>query len=392
LINIYKGILLKNNMRILIVGAGVAGLSCARGLLLHNIKADVIDSAPKWMNIGYFLALWPNAWQVLDALQIYHLKQKSAHIKGFDAYDKNNKLLYKTDFTTMESRYGSVREIERDVLHRGLRESIPSEMIQLNTTVTAMKQNAHGVQVTLSDGTHKEYDIVIGADGINSKVRQLMFPTVNKRNNGYAMFMFWVPRFIDGGNWITSYLGPQKYIGLYPTKNYKHMGVFVTLPLSDKKLPSREEARTFIREHYKDIGGYVPELLHHLPRLPANYFENFDNEVYGKKWSNNRVILIGDAAHALSPMMSMGASMALEDGYVLSQEIEKSLLYTEAFARFEAIRHPRVKRLAQVSQALHALVIGHKWSSFGMNTLVKYAFIPTYFRTLESCAKGVTRL
>ncbi|HRH94190.1 MAG TPA: FAD-dependent monooxygenase, partial [Candidatus Peribacteria bacterium] len=138
-----------------------------------------------------------------------------------------------------------------------------------------------------------------------------------------------------------------------------------------------------IREHFQDMAP-MREILTLLPEDAAEMYHNDDEEMHLKQWHSGRVVLLGDAIHALSPILGMGASMALEDARVLSEEIGKcDGDVTAAFVRYHRRRLPRVRHLARWSWILHRMTnVGGPLGRI-RNTFLKHAFVRAYFWNLE---------
>lgn len=363
------------NYKILIVGGGVAGLSLASFLEKSGSNYLVVEKAPEWKTIGYFLAIWSNGLRVFEKLGLdQKLRSESRRIPGFRIYNEKSRLIYQTKFDSFLEIY----ECERDTVHRILRDSVPTQKVKLNTTVKEIVKEGERARVYLSDGTDDLYDLVVGSDGINSSVRPYVNKNSKKYYTGHAMWLYWLPKNITNSEYITSYAGDGMYVGVYPTSRGERTGVYFSIPHRESHISDHVSLRQDILKRHVKIEA-LSGVLKYLPEKPEALFHNNDYEVHLGKWYKDNIVLIGDAAHATSPIMSMGASMALEDSYVLFDELSKSDNLETALKNFSARRQPRTNELVQKSKQLHRLIAAPKLLDLVKDFFDKNYYLPKYF-------------
>jgi 2-polyprenyl-6-methoxyphenol hydroxylase-like FAD-dependent oxidoreductase len=230
--------------------------------------------------------------------------------------------------------------VHRRHLHRILREAAATLELSMATTVTSLSQGrGHRLRAKLSSGRKKEYDLVIGADGVHSSVRQLVFPGAPPRFVGQNYWRGTVPlesgdhgwRFVAGRGLFIALieLGGELYIAAQANS---------AEPLADPV----EGRRDRLLRMFDAFGGVVQEALGRLERDDQMHFAPVE-EVIATEWCASNVVLIGDAAHACSPVLAQGGALALEDAVVLAEELASDGPICDSLVRFVKRRVPRVE-------------------------------------------------
>lgn len=187
----------------------------------------------------------------------------------------------------------------------------------MGTTVTDIRQSPETVAVTLSDGSEMQYDLVVGADGVHSCVRELVLSDYKVEDAGTAVWSFWIPADIGVPHGFTEMWGKGGKAFLLAPVNGQMMGS-VALPYAGP-LDTANHLQV-LKSQIREGEWILPKIADTLNR-PQDVFHDKNYQVQAKRWANGRIVLIGDAAHAIHPIAGMGASLALEDAYVLTQEI-----------------------------------------------------------------------
>lgn len=370
-------------MRILIVGGGIGGLALSTFLRRQKHDVVLIERCHEWKTIGYGVGMFPSGLRVLRDLGVADaLEAVSASLPAHLVKDQNGNLLRASSFDRMRRKHGPVLEVERDTLHKYLRETSSGTDVRMGTVVTTLKQDATGVDVTFGSGATDRFDIVVGADGINSQIRTFVQAKSHKAYTGLTFWLMWIKGMSTPPKEVVYYLGDAKIVGVFPCKN-DHMLALFGLPAKAHAYNDPTHFRDVIRDHFKGMTQSIDEMLEHLPEN-AEMYHNDDEEMHLKQWHSGRVVLLGDAIHALSPILGMGASMALEDARVLSEEIDVCGGNVQsAFVRYHRRRLPRVRHLARWSWVLHRMTnMGGRLGRV-RNVFMKHGFIRAYFWNLE---------
>lgn len=326
--------------RVLIVGGGIAGLALAPILARTGVAVELIERAPAWQPAGTGVYLPGNAARALHALGLEpQVSFRAIEIRRQRFWNHRGRLLCDVDVAELWAGVGPCLALHRADLHALLREAAGEVPIRVGLEVARLAQRDGIVSVEFSDGTNGEYDLVVGADGIHSAVRRLMFqPAPVPRPVGQIGWRFLAPRSPELTTWSVM-LGPGT--------------AFLTLPLDDDRaycycdVASPPDQAPPERCPAEQIGALFSEFADPAAALlealdpAADIHVSTIEEVALERWAHERVVLIGDAAHATSPNMAQGAAMALEDALVLTDCLQTIPAIPEALAAFEARRRPR---------------------------------------------------
>lgn len=322
---------------ILIVGGGLAGMALAGYLRRQGRSPLVVEQAAEWRDSGYGIGLWEDGLAVCAELGCLDaVRERAADPSRFAVRAANGRLLTETSLPPTETL---LLAIYRADLHTALRESVPSEWVRMGTEPTEIEEYADGVAVTFEDGTTEGFDLVVGADGVHSTVRQACFTDWTKREHDTYIWSLWVPEEIDIGADMVSVWG-QASEG-FLARVGDRLGLNFATRLDTAPEPP---GRNVLRERVDEIGWRLPELLDSTDETP--FFDRV-RSVSCESWHTDRVVLVGDAAHAVHPISGMGASLALQDARVLAQELATGEPESPAAAldRFESRRRPAAKRV-----------------------------------------------
>jgi 2-polyprenyl-6-methoxyphenol hydroxylase-like FAD-dependent oxidoreductase len=334
--------------RILIVGGGIAGLTLATALHRRGLDAVIVERNARWDPVGGGIAVQPNAMRVLQHLGIAaDVKQAGAVIRRWLFRDQVGNVLCDIPLEPLWSEVGPFIGIERTKLHVALKSGAGS--CRLGTAVTSLTRQDHGVLATFSDGTVGEYDLVVGADGIHSTVRQIAFGAATPIYGGQMVWRSMAPICPPEPDAVQFWLGDGTFFGLCPVGDGRTYGFGnVTEPPFNEAVEGRLKR---LRDRFAAYGQLIQNYLAALEHDEQIHCGPIEWLEVGW-WHRNRIVLIGDAAHASSPMMGQGGSMAMEDAFVLAELVEATADLESALATFAERRGPRVKWVQQQSRAV----------------------------------------
>lgn len=346
-------------MKVIVVGAGLGGLTAAAVLAQRGIDFTLLEQASQLGEIGAGVQLAPNAMKVLRALG---LEKQAAEI-GFEPNAhivrnwKTAEVLARTPYKGVLSQvFGAAYYgYHRADLHELLRGAVPKERVRLAARCTGVREEDGQAVVTLADGTELRADAVVGADGIHSAVRASLFGAEAPRYTGNACWRGMTPAaalapgLIDPD--MTVWFGPGASIVHY----YIRGGTMVNWVAAFESDEWAEESfntegrREEMMERFADWHPTMVALLANSDRYLK--WGLFDRDPL-PHWSQGRVTLMGDACHPMLPYLAQGACMAIEDGYAVADHLDKGRDdIGQALQRYEQARRERTARVQLLARA-----------------------------------------
>ena len=322
-----------DTQRVLVVGGGIAGLATAQALLRSGAEVDVVERTTTRTHAGAGVYLPANAVRALGALGVRGVLDRAFHVPRQRFLDHGGRVLLEVDLPAVWGSTGPCVALSHHDLHELLADGIP---VRRGTTVTALVEQGPRIQALLDDGSTGEYDLVVGADGVRSWVRATVFGPTGPRFLGRASWRFLVDGIPDVTAW-TVFLGRGTAFLLVPLgRGRTYCYADVDVPTAFDPTAGRSVS---LAERYADFAEPVPRVLDEL--LATGNSPHFSpiQEVVQERWVDGRVVLVGDAAHAMSPNMAEGVGMAVEDALVLAEVVAGG----RALHEYEARRRPRVQ-------------------------------------------------
>jgi 2-polyprenyl-6-methoxyphenol hydroxylase-like FAD-dependent oxidoreductase len=328
--------------QMIIIGGGIGGLCTAIALQQIGVDIRVYERTEAFERVGAGLAVWANAIRALRGLGLAdQVIQAGSVIGRAEIRGPSGKIFQAGEFSELARHFGEPSvAIHRADLHHVLVSALPAETLRLGMRCTAVEQDANRVVVHFANGQTDQADCVIAADGLRSVVRQQWFPEAR-----------------------LNYVGRTSWRGVAETKDVVALGTtcqtwgrgsrfgfvpihrslvywFAVTNLPEGKTPPASERTEFLMRHF---GGWHPPIGHLIEVTPAETV--LETPIYDIKpmarWSQGRITLLGDTAHAATPDMAQGACMAIEDAVVLARCFSQEKDLAAALNRYEVERKPR---------------------------------------------------
>jgi 6-hydroxynicotinate 3-monooxygenase len=351
-----------SKQKIAIVGAGLGGAAAATLLQKAGFEVDIYEQAPEFSRIGAGIHMGPNIMKIFRRMGIeQQLSDMGSHPDFWFSRDGASgdylSRIALGEFSRKE--YGaSYITVHRGDLHALQISTIKPGTMHFNKCVSKIEETANGVRLSFADGTHAEADIVIGADGINSKIREELLGAERPLYSGWVAH-----RALIRSEVLTKYnlnfencvkwWSEDRHMMVYHTTGKRDEYYYVTgVPHAawDFQGSSVDSSREEMAEAFKDYCPTVQALIESTDTVTKWPLLNRNPLPL---WSRGRLVLLGDACHPMKPHMAQGAGMAIEDAAMLTRCLQETGLsdYSTAFDLYETARKDRASRVQSVSNA-----------------------------------------
>ena len=349
--------------KVLIVGGGIAGMSCAIQMRKAGLSVDLVEIDPAWRVYGAGITITGptlRALRILDVLD--QVVAQGATWQGAKVHDQSGKLIEDVTFPALSDGLPTTGGIMRPLLHSTLstRTLEVGTNVRLGVTLAQLEEREADIEVTLSDGAQARYDLVVGADGIFSKVRERIFPTSPKPTFTGQVIYRLVAQRPPGFDRTYFFMGTDSKVGFSPV-SATHMYMFLLHPTAaNPRIEARDQPQR-LYEAMAGYGGFVPEIRATVRTSNAATINYRPLEILlqPSPWYRGRVVLIGDAVHATTPHLASGAGMAIEDAIVLTEEIHSQPGLEQALRNFMTRRFERCRLVVENSVQLGRIEMSH---------------------------------
>jgi 6-hydroxynicotinate 3-monooxygenase len=370
---------MRRTTRVAVIGAGLGGMTVAGLLQRHGFPVNVYEQAPAFSRIGAGIHLSSNVMLVMRHLAIERtLSDIALHPDAFVSRQwDTGEVLFELPFDpASEARYGAAYiNVHRGDLHSVLESALVPGTVTFGKKLSRIDSSASAVRLFFEDGSQAEADLVIGADGLNSKVRDHLLGPEKPHYTGHIAHRAIFPATLLNGLPIracTKWWGPGHHILVYYMTQAREEVYIVTSAPQQEWTSSAAFVPCDRGELVATFDGYHAELRQVVKAATEiTKWPIFDREPV-ERWSGDRIVLLGDACHPMRPYMAAGAAMAIEDAGILARCIAEigSADAGESFAWYEANRKPRVRKVQQISM---------------VNTWLRTPVDPEWFFRYDAC-------
>jgi 2-polyprenyl-6-methoxyphenol hydroxylase-like FAD-dependent oxidoreductase len=331
---------------ILIVGGGIAGATLAIALKRVGLASEIVEINPHWTTAGLGIGLGGPALRALRMVGVLdQCVAKGFGYSHFSACDADGNVTGTVQMPKLNGPdYPATIGIMRQALHEVLQQAMADAAvpIRLGVTVKTLDQDRDGVSIVFTDGTQGRYDLVVGADGANSKIRKMLFgPSLRPEYTGQAVWRATVSRPSDVQARI-SYHGPRNKAGFNPVSDTQ-MYVYLVQNLPKFIRLDDDQLANVLRELLADFGGVLKNAREEIDDPDAIAYRPITSLIFPLPWHLGRVLLLGDAVHTTTPHMAAGAGIAVEDSVVLAELLQSGQPLSDALGAFTARRYERCR-------------------------------------------------
>ncbi|MFB8000771.1 FAD-dependent monooxygenase [Nocardia sp. NPDC056000] len=360
------------NQNVLISGASIAGPALAFWLRRYGFRPTIVEKAPALREGGQAIDVLGTATEVIrrmGLLERVHALQTGKRGTSYVSADGTVKASISSEVFNGVGAGGDT-EIARGDLARVLYEATRDDVEYLfGDSIAELTETADGVHVTFEHSPARTFDLVIGADGVHSRTRALVFGPESDfvRHMGYYISIFTIPNLLNLDHWELDYNTPGKIAGSYSAReNTEAKAIFAWASEQlDYDFRDGDAQRRILTDTFAEQGWEVPRLLTELHNAPDFYFDAMA-QIKMDTWSRGRVSLVGDAGYCASPLSGQGADLALVGAYLLAGELAAAAGdYRIAFAAYEREMRPMVDACQRFAEGVG------QWYAPGSKTMIK---------------------
>lgn len=350
--------------KVLVVGGGFSGMAAAIEMRKQGIAVDLVEIDPKWRPEGAGITINGASLRALETLGVIADVEKSGFLSS--GVELRAPTGQKVGEIPTPKVAGSDVPGGGGILRPDLARILAAATLQGGVDVRAgctyesIEDRGDNVAVVFTDGSRRDYDLIVGADGLHSKLRQKLFPEVTPPQYiGQVVWRAVLPR-PEEIQRPTMWVGGAVKVGVNPTSR-THMYMFLTEGRSEKSQPDPASWPTLLEDLLRSFPDpTVQALIPHLRDRDANIdYRPLANLLVPAPWNRGRIVLIGDTVAATTPHLAAGAGIGIESGIVLAAELGRASSLPEALDRFHARRWERCRMVIHNSERLCRIEMEH---------------------------------
>ncbi|KKB61854.1 monooxygenase [Robbsia andropogonis] len=347
--------------KVLVIGGGIGGMCVAIMLRKQGIQVDLIEINPRWAADGAGITIsGPSLRSLREIGVVDEVLRRGGSWRTVDICDANGKVNATVPVASaigaedLPGGAGIMRTVLADIL--GTATQNAGANVRLGLSFDRIEQDSSGVEVRFTDGSHRTYDLVIGADGLHSAVRKIVMPDfAGPSFTGQGSWRAVVPRLHQNS---TIYMGETTKAGMNPISATEcYLFVLDKRPGSEFVAP--EEWPRMLADLLEQFGGAIGTfragLLDGSLNNPRVLYRPLAGHLIEAPWYKGRIVLLGDAIHATTPHLASGAGIAVEGAIVLAQELERHDAIEDALINYAERHYERARLVVRASNRMGVL-------------------------------------
>lgn len=346
-------------MKVLICGAGIAGPALAWWLAEYGVECTLVEKAPRLRTGGYVIDFWGAGFDVADRMGLLpEIKSKGYTVREVRVVNRDGRKIagFPVEVFSRVTR-GRYLSLPRSELAAAIYGALGNGVESIfGDSIARVEQNGRGVAVTLESGAQLEFDLLVGADGLHSRVRELAFGPESRFEKylGFKAAAFQVEGYQPRDELVyVMYTEVGKQVARFAMRGDRTMFLF-TFADPDPSLPrSLPEQKALLRARFGDSGWECPRILEALDGVDDLYFDRASQiHMDGERglWTRGRVVLTGDAAWCVSLLAGQGSALAMVGAYILAGELYRAQGdYAAALLHYQERLAPFLRRKQQAA-------------------------------------------
>ena len=374
-----------NSRSVLISGAGIAGPTLAFWLKKAGFEPTVVEDSPALRKGGYVIDFWGLGYEIAERMNLAgDIKRLGYHMREMRIVDDRGERVAGFGINIFnELTGGRFVTLRRSDLSRLLVEKIKGQAeVIFGDEVVGLEEQADGVRVQFKQSGERQFDLVIGADGLHSNTRRLLFGTQNQFEKylGYLIAAFEIRGYHPHDEDVyVIYNAPGRMLGRVALRDDRTLFLFV-FAADVRKLPSVIDLaaqKAMLNERFGDGKWECTRILAELDRTEDLYFDRV-SQIKMEAWSKGRIALLGDAAFCVSLMAGQGSALAMTAAYVLAGELARAGgQHRVGFANYEKLLRAYISSKQRGAERFAAAFAPRtRWGLFFRNQVIKACAIP----------------
>jgi 2-polyprenyl-6-methoxyphenol hydroxylase-like FAD-dependent oxidoreductase len=374
-------------MKVLISGAGIAGPTLAFWLRKYGFAPTLVESAPALRTSGYVIDFWGLGYDIAEKMGLLpDIARIGYHMQELRIVDDCGRRL--SGFGVQVFRQltgGRYITLERSDLSKLIYDQISRSCeIIFGDSITGLREAEGEVHVEFEHGAERRFDLVVGADGLHSRVRKLVFGPQDRyeKDRGYRVAAFETAGYRPRDELVyIIHSAPGRQVGRFTLRNDRTLFLFIFRGRGEPEAHGVGEQKAILRKIFAGDGWEIPQILAALDTCNELYFDRV-SQIHMDAWSQGRVALVGDAGFCVSLLAGQGSALAMTAAYVLAGELATSQdRPQEAFRRYEGRLRPFIQAKQQAAERFAAAFVPRtRPGVFFRNQVVKAFRIPAIAR------------